>query len=130
MFGISYEDLLDKNKIKIIDGIAGSGNSTQTVNQLRALNESEEKKQMYDNTEYKIMYEGGLEFATKDYKTLITYMIDHVMDTWMYCEGSYFTLILPDTGKHIDLHDFVRAILSQSDIKDPNELCKNIKEVK
>lgn len=40
IFGISDEDLLDKNKIKIINGIAGSGKSTQTVNQLRALNES------------------------------------------------------------------------------------------
>ena len=90
---------------------------------------SEEKEQINYDKEYRIMYEGCLEFATKDYKTLITYMIDHVMDTWMYCEDSCFTLILPDTGKHIDWHDFVRAILSSSDIKDPNELCKNIKEV-
>lgn len=89
----------------------------------------EEKGQIKYDENYRIMYNGYLEFETKDYKTLITYMIENVMDTWMYCEDSCFTLILPNTGKNIDLHDFVRAILSSSYIKDPNELCKNIKEV-
>lgn len=37
MFGISDKDLMDPNKIKIIDGIAGSGKSTSTVNELRRL---------------------------------------------------------------------------------------------
>lgn len=37
IFGISDKDLLDKNKIKIINGIAGSGKSTQTVSELRRL---------------------------------------------------------------------------------------------
>ena len=38
MFGISDKDLMDKNKIKIINGIAGSGKSTSTVSTLRRLN--------------------------------------------------------------------------------------------
>lgn len=38
LFGISQKDLLDKNKIKIINGIAGSGKSTKTVNELNSLN--------------------------------------------------------------------------------------------
>ena len=38
MFGISNKDLLDKTKIKVINGIAGSGKSTETVNTLRSLN--------------------------------------------------------------------------------------------
>lgn len=37
VFGISDKDLLDPNKIKIIDGIAGSGKSTQIVNKLTEL---------------------------------------------------------------------------------------------
>lgn len=37
MFGISDKDLMDKNKIKILNGIAGSGKSTTTVNKLRSL---------------------------------------------------------------------------------------------
>jgi len=37
MFGISDEDLIDKNKIKILNGIAGSGKSTTTVSELRRL---------------------------------------------------------------------------------------------
>lgn len=38
MFGIADKDLMDKNKIKIINGIAGSGKSTSTVSTLRRLN--------------------------------------------------------------------------------------------
>ena len=37
IFGISDKDLMDKNKVKIINGIAGSGKSTSTVNELRKL---------------------------------------------------------------------------------------------
>lgn len=37
VFGISDKDLLDPTKIKIIDGIAGSGKSTQIVNKLTEL---------------------------------------------------------------------------------------------
>lgn len=37
IFGISDQDLMDKNKIKIINGIAGSGKSTQTVSELKKL---------------------------------------------------------------------------------------------
>lgn len=37
IFGISNKDLMDKNKVKIINGIAGSGKSTSTVDQLRKL---------------------------------------------------------------------------------------------
>lgn len=37
MFGISDKDLMDPNKIKIINGIAGSGKSTTTVGELRKL---------------------------------------------------------------------------------------------
>lgn len=40
MFGISDVDLLDKNKIKVLNGIAGSGKSTTTVDELRRLNEN------------------------------------------------------------------------------------------
>ena len=37
MFGISDKDLLDPTKIKILNGIAGSGKSTSTVTELRRL---------------------------------------------------------------------------------------------
>ena len=37
IFGISDKDLMNKNKVKIINGIAGSGKSTSTVNELRKL---------------------------------------------------------------------------------------------
>lgn len=37
MFGISNEDLLNPNVIKILDGIAGAGKSSLTVNTLRSL---------------------------------------------------------------------------------------------
>lgn len=37
MFGISDVDLLDPNKIKVLNGIAGSGKSTTTVSELRRL---------------------------------------------------------------------------------------------
>lgn len=37
IFGISDIDLMDKNKIKILNGIAGSGKSTTAVNELRRL---------------------------------------------------------------------------------------------
>ena len=37
IFGISDVDLMDKNKIKVLNGIAGSGKSTTTVNELRRL---------------------------------------------------------------------------------------------
>lgn len=39
IFGISDQDLLDKSKIKIINGIAGSGKSTSTVSELERLGE-------------------------------------------------------------------------------------------
>ena len=39
MFGISDSDLLAKDKIKIVNGIAGSGKSTETVSTLRRLNQ-------------------------------------------------------------------------------------------
>lgn len=39
MFGISDSDLIAKDKIKIVNGIAGSGKSTETVNTLRRLNQ-------------------------------------------------------------------------------------------
>ena len=38
-FGISDDELLDKNKVKIIDGIAGAGKSTQVVDNLTRLGE-------------------------------------------------------------------------------------------
>ena len=37
MFGIDDNDLMDQNKIKVLNGIAGSGKSTSTVNELRRL---------------------------------------------------------------------------------------------
>lgn len=37
MFGIDDKDLMDQNKIKVLNGIAGSGKSTSTVNELRRL---------------------------------------------------------------------------------------------
>ena len=39
IFGISDSDLLDNTKLKIINGIAGSGKSTSTVKELERLNE-------------------------------------------------------------------------------------------